>query len=148
MTRNDSLILLAVVALVGATSSSAAQGLLLASKVPAGTPGVDPSIIRAWAAVNAVAIAIGLAGGYRALRLGAVRNPLVLIFLLLYSLTLSFDRVTMGWPWQFHAGIRVGRLGVGVNAVGALLLTLYLACAGRGVEKFRGMSSDDLSIEP
>jgi hypothetical protein len=134
MSRTDSLLLVLVVALAGASTCSAAQAaLFVASISPEGT-GFDPSVramIWAWVAISALAVALGLVGGYRAVRSRDVRRPAVLAFLVLYSVTLRLDNLSMGWPWQCHVGVAVGRVGLGLNLVGALLLIWYLSAARR-----------------
>ncbi|MBI1323152.1 hypothetical protein GC170_08185 [bacterium] len=134
MHRTDSLLILAAVGLAGASSSSAAQAAMYAASIRSGMPGVDSLVIAMiwwWVAVSAFAVVCGLAGGYRAVRSGVIRQPLILTFFLLYALTLRVDNVSLGWPWQFHLGMVMGRIGLGVNVVGAFLLTWYLKAIQR-----------------
>jgi len=134
MRCNDSLLVLAAVGLAGASSSSAAQAAMYAASIHSGMPGVDSLVIAmiwGWFVVSAFAVVCGLAGGYRALRSGVIRQPLILIFFLLYALTLRVDNLSLGWPWQFHLGMVMGRIGLGVNVVGAFLLSWYLNTSQR-----------------
>lgn len=134
MSRADSLLVLAAAALAGASSSSAAQTAAFATSVRPGMPGVDSLVMAmlwAWIAISAVAVVVGLAGGYRALRSGVLQQPLLLMFFGLYTLTLRVDYVSLGWPWQFHLGMIMGRIGLGVNIVGAALLVWYVRVCKR-----------------
>lgn len=128
MNRTDALLILAGVALAGASSATAAQAAAYAASIHVGTPGVDSLVMRmiwGWAVVLTVAVPAGVAGGYRAMRSGNIRQPLLLVFFLLYSLTMRVDNVSLGWPWQAHAGLVMGRVGLGVNLVGVALLIWY-----------------------
>ena len=134
MSRPDSVLLVLSLTLAGASTSSLAQAAMVAASIDTGLTGSDPMVLFlmwGWIAASALAVACGLIGGYQAIQSQVVSQPAILVFLVLYSITVRIDRVSLGWPWQFHLGIVLGRVGLGINVVGALLLLWFVKAANR-----------------
>jgi hypothetical protein len=99
MKRSDSLLLVAVLALTGASSVTAAQAAQFAWSVGSRAPGLDAlalGMMWGWVAVLVTAVGCGLVGGYGALRSGVVRRLSILAFLALYCLALRVDNASLG----------------------------------------------------
>lgn len=120
--RRVSLFLTVVVSLAGASAAqvfSLSWLLLFGLRSPEGS---SIAFLWAWLVLTGIGTSCGLLGGYRAIRSGAVGDPFLLAFLIAYCLTMRTGQLSLGWPFQLHAGIVFGPVGLGANLVGVGLL--------------------------
>ena len=129
--------------LVGATlaqaAALAATLVFSRSNLPANAQGVA----GIWFFVNMLAVFLGIAGTYRALRRGSEARRMILAYFLVYSIALRYETVSLGWPFQLHLGLALGRGGIGVNLVGVAMAIWWFTL--KTIEAARADATDSVA---
>jgi hypothetical protein len=127
-----------IVLVVALTGANIAQQGGLAATVVANQAGAPQTELFSnvfwffWLPTAGLATFAGLWGGYRALCEGNLSNGWLTLFAVLFSIVLKVDGLELGWSYlRFAINFTVGRIGLGVNVVGIILLATLWVERGR-----------------